>query len=137
MRYRYFILILVIAALVGLPVAAGAQSAEEWNIMGDDQYDAGDYKTAIEYYTKAIELAPKESKFYSDRGAAYNELGEYDKALVDLNKAIELDPNNEVPYNNRGYSYYMLGDVKRARIDFKKACDMGLEPACENYEAIK
>jgi tetratricopeptide (TPR) repeat protein len=44
-------------------------------------------KKAIEYYTKAIKLNPKDAQSIQDRGFCWMELGERARALKDLKKA--------------------------------------------------
>jgi tetratricopeptide (TPR) repeat protein len=44
-------------------------------------------KRAIDYFTKAIELNPKDADSLQDRGFCWMELGETSKALKDLKKA--------------------------------------------------
>jgi len=97
----------------------------------------GRYEEAVSDYTTAIALSPELAALYGNRGAVYNDMGRYEDALADLDRAIELDPDYANAYNNRGYAYYMLGDMKNARADLKKACEMGFEPGCQNYNAIK
>jgi tetratricopeptide (TPR) repeat protein len=171
MRCRLITVLLIGIVALWVGGAVFAQSAEEWNVRGDERYDARDFNAAIECYTKAIELNPELSlvyfsrasaysnlgryeeaiddyttaiklspefaQLYGNRGAAFNELGRYEEALADLDRAIDLDPDYANAYNNRGYAYYMLGDMKKTRADLKRACEMGFEPACQNYEAIK
>ena len=69
---------------------------------------------------KAIQLNPKLSDAYNNRGAAYGREGEYDKAIADFNKAIQLDPNFAVAYHNRGVAYKSKGEQDRATADFAK-----------------
>ena len=42
--------------------------------------------------TKAIELNPKNSEAYYERGVSYKQKGQMDLAKKDFDKAIELDP---------------------------------------------
>ena len=54
--------------------------------------DLGDKKEAIEDYTKAIEIDPKNASAYHNRGLAKVDLGDEKGALEDYVKAIELNP---------------------------------------------
>ena len=58
--------------------------------------------SAIEDYTKAIELKPDFAIAYINRGVAYNDKGDHDFAIADCIKAIHLKPNFAEAYNNRG-----------------------------------
>ena len=64
-----------------------------------------DYKTAIKYNTKAIELSPQTAKYYLDRTTPYEELQMYSEAEADYLKAIELEPKEEDYYLGLGNFY--------------------------------
>lgn len=53
------------------------------------------YSKAIEYFNKALGLAPEDAKSYTNRGYAYHANGDFALALKDFNRAIELDPRFE------------------------------------------
>jgi tetratricopeptide (TPR) repeat protein len=50
-------------------------------------------KAAVDF-SQAIDLAPKFTVAYSNRGFVSFKLGEYDGALADFRKVLELDPQN-------------------------------------------
>jgi len=77
-------------------------TAEEYFDKGYNCHNKGDYKEAIEYYNKTIELDPNYIEVYCNRGAAKCILKEYKAAIKDYNKAIELDSNYAIAYCNRG-----------------------------------
>lgn len=54
------------------------------------------WEHAVEAFTQAIEHAPQEPDYYSERGISYRELGEYEAAVADHTRAIELA--DDVPY---------------------------------------
>ena len=63
--------------------------------------DIKDYKKALEFYNKKIELTPKDPLGYSNRGDLYqNYLKDNEKALTDYNKSVELELDNAIYYNN-------------------------------------
>ena len=78
------------------------------------------FNSAIIYYTKAIELDPKLTAAYNNRGNAYHNLKNYEVAIADYTKAIELDPKLAAAYNNRGNAYKSLGKNNEANADFAK-----------------
>ena len=75
----------------------------------------------LEECNKAIELNPKSSDLYNERGMVYYNLGENLKALEDYNKAIELDSTNAEAYYNRGIIYKLL--AKDRNLDKKKKAE--------------
>ena len=56
-----------------------------------------------------IEINPKYSEAYSNRGNAKKSLGQYQAAIEDFSKAIEINPKNSSFYNNRGNAKDYLG----------------------------
>ncbi len=57
---------------------------------GVEKNEAGNYKEAVQDYTKAIELDPKYAKPYYFRGLCKIKLGEKESGCLDLSKAGEL-----------------------------------------------
>jgi len=87
------------------------------------------YREAVEYLSKALQLPEKPGKglslaaVYNLRGIAYTELGENDKALEDFAIAIETYPEYVEVYNNRGRVYYNLGEYDKAVENYSRAID--------------
>jgi len=69
-------------------------SGHYYKKIGNDQYLKGQYKEAIESYTKAIEINDTETVFFSNRARCYKQLKEFKKAYDDAKSAIELDDTN-------------------------------------------
>jgi tetratricopeptide (TPR) repeat protein len=67
--------------------------AEKYAQMADDYYDKRDFDNAMIYYTKAINLAPREAGSYVRRGFIYHYTGEIAKAYRDYEEAVRLDPS--------------------------------------------
>ena len=81
----------------------------------------GKIESAIKSYSDAIELNPRYSAAYNNRGVVYVDIGEYNRAIKDFNTAIELNPNDFFAYNNRGNTYSNIGNINNAIKDFNKA----------------
>src|SRR3972149_4143640 len=95
--------------------------AKEWFEKGYQHSLNKEHDSAIEAYTKAIQLDPNYAFAYGNRGNAYADKGQYDRAIEDYNKAIALDPNDAPAYYNRGNAYYNKGQHDRAIEDYNKA----------------
>ncbi|MGV2826632.1 tetratricopeptide repeat protein [Myxosarcina sp. GI1(2024)] len=89
----------------------------------------GEYQTAIEYYTRALELKPKFAHAYYSRGNAQFELGNYLKALNDYSQAIEFESDFVEAYYNRGNTHAALGNWKEALADFTQTVRLDSEHA--------
>ena len=98
--------------------------ALKYYTSGMEKYNATNYETAIEDFSKAIEASPKFVEAYFQRGCAKHYSDDYKGAITDFNKAIELRPNSEVFYKQRGSSKTMIKDYKGAIEDCDKAIEI-------------
>ena len=87
-------------------------------------YQQGDYDSAIEDVTKALELEPDNAPAYIHRSLIYRTKGDYDSAIEDVTKTLELEPNNFDAYIHRGLIYRTKGDYDRSLLDFNKAIQL-------------
>ena len=105
----------------------------------------GNYKEAINIYTKGINLHPNNARFYRHRAHRYITLRCYDNAITDLKKAVELtrDQVDEIEpdgipneknfptstlqtniYYHLGLAYYLKGDNRLALLAWEKCLDI-------------
>ena len=84
----------------------------------------GQIDGAIEAYSLAVELNPRDTDAYNNRGVAYNSKGEYGFAIKDFNQAIQLNPGDAAAYNNRGTVYVDKDEVELAIKDFNHAIQL-------------
>ena len=110
----------------------------EWAFrQGNFLMTIGQIGRAIEAYSRAIDLDPKNAVAYGNRGVAYDIKGHTDQAIVDLNKAIELKPDDAVVYYNHGIVCQGKGDLDLAIKDYTKAIELGLNYAMVYYNRGK
>jgi len=76
------------------------------------------FKEAIPYYNKALELGTVDAKtksiIYSQRARSYFAIEEYERALESFQKAKELNPDECITFFNLGVCYKKLGKYKEA-----------------------
>uniref|UniRef100_A0A453P695 Uncharacterized protein n=1 Tax=Aegilops tauschii subsp. strangulata TaxID=200361 RepID=A0A453P695_AEGTS len=65
---------------------AAAQKEKE---AGNASYKKKDFETAIQHYTKALELDDEDISYLTNRAAVYIEMGKYDECIEDCDKAVE------------------------------------------------
>ncbi|EGW33441.1 uncharacterized protein SPAPADRAFT_55318 [Spathaspora passalidarum NRRL Y-27907] len=94
--------------------------ANELKVEGNKAMAARDFQTAIDKYTKAIELDPKNEIFLSNRAAAYSSNLQHAKAVADAEKAIEINPKFSKAYSRLGLARYALGDAKGSMEAYEK-----------------
>ena len=91
----------------------------------------GKYELAIEDYTRALRIAPKDALLYQNRANALREMGDYDAALEDIQKSIDLDPKSAGAWYVRGAIAEGRGDPAGARKYFMTA--LSLDPENKVY----
>ena len=101
-------------------IAHNQNDPEAWYNMGIAQYKSGDSQSAIDSYSKALDLNPSFYFAKANRGIAYNKIKEYEKALSDFNSALE-GGDIAPAYSGRGETYYRLGNYDQAITDLKLA----------------
>ncbi|MGO9736037.1 MAG: tetratricopeptide repeat protein [Desulfomonilaceae bacterium] len=121
--------ILILLTLVFATLGPGFSAAE---IADRQQYNAGlvamkngNFREALQHFTRAAEINPNEYKYYNDRGVAYKRLGDLEKALADYNKSLEINPHYTNALNNRGVVYLEQGHYDQALADFQEALKYG------------
>jgi tetratricopeptide (TPR) repeat protein len=112
----------------------GQMTAWDYSKKGGSNHYNGNYKEAIQDFTKAIELDPKNYNSYRGRGWSSLALKDYRGAIQDYTRAIELKPENGDPYRGRGLAKVVLGDKDGGCLDWSKAGELGSESA---YDFIK
>lgn len=71
-----------------------------YNTKGLEYYYSGDCKSAITYFTKAIEINPKSVQALNNLALCHLQMNEFDEAKTALNKALRADRNFNLTYIN-------------------------------------
>lgn len=82
-----------------------------------------DYRNALIFFNKAIDIEPGEATFYNSRGFTYECIKDYNNAIADYTKALTLKSDYAVAYNNRGHAYNEMNLYDNAIKDFKQAIE--------------
>jgi len=80
-----------------------------------------DYGSAIEEYTRVVELRPDLPEAYNNLGVAFRKKGDFDKALESFSQALKLRQDYSEARSNRGWVYVEQGKWREARGDFEQA----------------
>ena len=81
-------------------------------------YKQNNFKNAIKYYNKTLEINPNYISAWNDKGLSLIRIGNFDEGIECYNKALEINPgymlafNNKVQaFNNRGASLVKMGKI--------------------------
>ena len=118
-RNFLFVLMLVTMGLFGC--SSGLDSKGQAFVKGRELFLNKDYDSAIEQFTKVIDMDEKFVEAYTFRGNCYSALKKNEEAVKDYSKAIEIDPNNSGAFLNRGLAYKAMGKLPLAKSDALKA----------------
>jgi len=77
------------AALLLVLVGPLQDATELWK-RGFQKFQKHDYAGAIEDFSRALELSPKDWRIYNLRAEARIGAGDFDGAIVDANQAMQL-----------------------------------------------
>lgn len=106
---------------------AEAQKEKE---LGNAAYKKKDFETAIQHYTKAIDLDDEDISYLTNRAAVYLEMGKYEECIKDCEKAVERGRELHSDYKMVARALTRKGTayVKMAK------CSKDYEPAIETFQ---
>lgn len=107
-------------------------AALEAKNKGNAAFSAGKYEEAIQHFTQAINLDPKNHVLYSNRSAAYASMSKFQEALGDAEKTIDLNPEWIKGYSRKAAALHGLKRYDDAEKAYKEG--LKLEP---NNEQLK
>jgi tetratricopeptide (TPR) repeat protein len=83
-----------------------------------------DFRGAMDYYNKSVQLDPNNLQTYEYRANLRMMMGDYDGALEDYKKHLELAPENKWAWATQGRILEELGDFEGAMVSMNKALDI-------------
>lgn len=123
-------------AAAAAPTDVGAETrADEYKAKGNDALVKKDLHTALDMYSKAIEISPMGSNshlYYSNRAAVYCQMNELEKACADAEKAVAAQPNFAKGHARLGYAHFELGRYEEAVSAYRAA--LGIDPSNESWQ---
>ena len=93
----------------------------------------GKISEAIDLYTKALALDPKDPNLVSDRGVAFLHLEDRELCLKDLDRAVELQPGYSYRYACRAFAKSHFKDYDGAILDYEKAVELDPDDAVAHH----
>ena len=114
--------------------------SEKWLQMkelGNTQFKNQNYTSAIEYYTKGIQLNSSEPVLYANRATCLKCLGKYKESIADYKKAVQLGPKNTKNMKKLSSVYVLLGFFGEAQMLLQKCCNLEPSDSSHTYELNK
>ncbi len=103
------------------PETASPPADSEDLAQGIAQWKKGDFDSAIDSLTKAIQKQPREAKPMVTRGRVYYDKKELTKAIADFTRVLKNHGEDNQALRCRARCYYEKGDLDKALDDAKKA----------------
>ncbi|CAI9775537.1 unnamed protein product [Fraxinus pennsylvanica] len=104
--------------------------AQKEKEAGNAAYKKKDFETAIQHYTKAIELDDEDISFLTNRAAVYLEMGKYEDCIKDCDKAVERGRELRSDFKMIARALTRKGS---ALVKMVK-CSKDYEPAIETFQ---
>ncbi|MEC9487998.1 MAG: tetratricopeptide repeat protein [Halanaerobium sp.] len=98
--------------------------AQTYNILGTLYLNEADYRQAVEFLQKAVELDESNYYAWNNLGLAFLKQGEYAQALEPLERAVSQEPVVPYIYNNFGVVLENLGQYERAAEAYNRALEI-------------
>ncbi|KAG9847172.1 small glutamine-rich tetratricopeptide repeat-containing protein-like protein, partial [Aureobasidium melanogenum] len=102
---------------------APTPESESLKAQGNAAMQKKDYATAIDFYTKALEIAPLNTIYLSNRAAAYSGAGQHESAKNDAELATAADPKYTKAWSRLGLARFALGDAQGSMEAYKAGID--------------
>ncbi|XP_013186048.1 small glutamine-rich tetratricopeptide repeat-containing protein beta [Amyelois transitella] len=106
--------------------------AEKLKNEGNELMKAERHREALEKYTRAIELDPRNPVYFCNRAAAHFKLEEHEAAVADCTAALALQPDYSKAHGRLGLALTALDRHREARAAYARAAQ--LEPENESYK---
>lgn len=105
------------------PSGAPTEESEKLKGTGNAAMQKKDYQSAVDNYTKALEICPLNPIYLSNRAAAYSALNKHEFARNDAELATATDPKYTKAWSRLGLARYALGDAKGAMEAYQQGID--------------
>jgi tetratricopeptide (TPR) repeat protein len=115
----------------------GKATAQIYQTRGLAHARVGESKAALDDFTLALALDPKNASLWVHRGQAYLACQAPELALNDFGQALRHDPHNGPAFAARGGAYAALGQTEAALTDAEKAAGFGPPTARLLYDAAR
>ena len=97
--------------------------SEKLKGQGNAAMQKKDYPSAIDFYTKALEISPLNPIYLSNRAAAYSANSQHEFAKNDAELATATDPKYTKAWSRLGLARFALGDARGSMEAYQQGID--------------
>ncbi|HPT18420.1 MAG TPA: hypothetical protein PLJ25_00040 [Methanothrix sp.] len=127
---------IMVASAIYLP-----QYVEDWNQKGNDALNRSDFKSSVEYFSKALELDPSSDEALIGLGNTYSIIIQDNEESYDLPLSYYEEANKSNKMGGSAYAlkkmgliHISIGDYSTAQKEFQKIID--LNTAQNNIDSL-
>ena len=96
--------------------------ADEFKVLGNQALETNKFEEAVNDYTEAIKIDPKNHILFSNRSVAYAKLGKYRESLEDAQHAIDILKSDRVEaYSRKGHTLELMKNLTEAIEAYEEA----------------
>ena len=117
--------------------SATTEESESLKKQGNAAMQRKDHATAIDFYTKAINISPANPIYLSNRAAAYSGSGNHKDAATDAELAVAADPKYTKAWSRLGLAKFVLGDTRASMEAYQKGLEAEQASGGTPSEAMK
>jgi len=98
--------------------------ARDFYSKGVDESNKENYKTAIDFFEKAVKIDSAFAFAWDNMGICYRKLGNYDRAIAAYKKSLEIDPEGLMPLQNIAVVYLYKKEYNNAIDAYQKLAEI-------------
>ena len=109
---------------IAASLGGGEQASEMLNLAATSALRAGEYNTALEYFTELKNNGNETAEIYRHLAACYNGLGQSEQAMAMINAGLEKDPSDANLILEKVNAYLKEGKGAEAIVDLEKLLEL-------------
>lgn len=123
------------------PTDEQKKEADALKSKGNAAMAQKDYPAAIDFYTRALDVHPRNAVYLSNRAAAHSAAKDHSSARSDAEAAVLIDPAYTKAWSRLGLARFALGDPRGAMEAYSKGIEYegngGSDAMKKGYETAK
>ncbi|OQV20676.1 DnaJ-like protein subfamily C member 3 [Hypsibius exemplaris] len=108
-------------------------------VFGQEALSSGDYHTAVQYFTRALEISPSDPETRNLRAEAYEAAGDYPASLSDIRQVAKLQAEHTEPHLRLSLALYKNGEAEESLNAIRECLklDADYQPCKKHYTFVR